>query len=578
MDSLRTLLPFLKPYRWHMLIVILSAFTVTASSLVTPWIIRDVVRLINESDETLVAGSIAGFVVFLAIAHLLRALTFYLRNYVAHIMAWNTVSDIQAAVYAHLQTLSLGFYTRRQTGELVSRVTSDTRDLEPVLAHSIPDLLVYATMITGICGLLFTINPLLTVLVLIPMPFLALAVRRFVKGEHEGFMKALSCLSLFHAKVQDNLSGIKEIQVFAQEWREGQHVRKLAKDATDIRLYALKMQALIPSSVELAAGVGMVLIVWVGSGLASAGTMPLEDLIAFILYVSLLYEPIRVLAYTNEGLQTSLAGARRIADLLTIESDVADPQDGIAPETVRGAVTFENIHFSYLNSVPVLRDISITVQPGQVMALVGPTGAGKSTLTSLVARFYDPQKGQIRIDGNDIRKLRLSSLRQNISMVLQDVFLFNGTVRDNIRFGKPDATDADIIEAATVASAHDFIAALPDGYDTQIGERGLKLSGGQKQRLAIARAVLKDAPILILDEATSSVDTQTEADIQEALARLMRGRTSIVIAHRLSTIKDADFIAVLDDGHITELGRHDDLMESSGLYRQLYEKQFKEAS
>jgi ATP-binding cassette subfamily B protein len=277
----------------------------------------------------------------------------------------------------------------------------------------------------------------------------------------------------------------------------------------------------------------------------------------------------------NEGFQSALAGARRVAEILELQPEVADPPSGAQPAQVQGQVALRNIEFSYLPEFPVLKDISIEIKPGQILALVGPTGAGKSTITSLVGRFYDPQRGCLLIDGIDARDMKLATLRRNMSMVLQDVFLFNGTVRDNIRFGKPDASDNEIIRAAQVARAHEFIMALPNGYDTEIGERGIKLSGGQKQRLAIARAVLKDAPILILDEATSSVDTQTEAEIQEALAELMRGRTSIVVAHRLSTIKNADMIAVISEGQIVERGQHEDLIERSGLYCQLYEKQLK---
>lgn len=577
MQSFRTLAPHFRPYRWHMLVVIISSLTVTAMSLVQPWIIRDLIRIVNAGGGQLNQSIIAYLVVALALSSGLRALGQYLKDYIAHVMAWRFVSDIQGAVYSHLQSLSLSFYANRQTGELMSRVTSDTRDIEPIIAHSIPDFIVYSLMIGGICVVLFTLNPLLTLLVVVPMPLLIYLVLRLVHGEHNGFMRALKQLGLFHAKVQDNLSGIKEIQIFAQERRESETVTRLAKNATAERLYALKMQALVPCTIELGAGLGTILIVWFGGGLALAGQMNIEDLVAFILYLGILYQPIRVLAYTNEGLQTGLAGAKRVAELLQLQPDVADPPDGIEPQTVRGEVTFERVRFHYLPQIPVLKDITVSVKPGQILALVGPTGAGKSTLASLVARFYDPADGRMLIDGVDVRGYRLSALRRHISMVSQDVFLFNGTVRDNIRFGRPDATDAQVEEAARLAHAEEFIRELPNGYDTEIGERGVKLSGGQKQRIAIARALLKDAPILILDEATSAVDTHTEALIQQALARLMKGRTAIVIAHRLSTVQRADIIAVLDKGRVIEMGQHDDLLQRDGLYRQLYEQQFKVA-
>jgi ATP-binding cassette subfamily B protein len=575
MNSLRPLLPYIKPYRWKMLLVVLSTLVMTGTTLVSPLIIREVIRDVQTPERL---ATIQWYALLLLGLYLLRAAGQFAKGYVAHIAAWNIVSDVQAAVYDHLQTLSLGFYTSRQTGELVSRVTNDTRDIEPILAHSIPDGIVYSVLIVGVYILLFTLNPMLTLLVMLPIPFLIWVVRRFVDREHQGFLRAAQCTGQFNAKVQDNLSGMREIQIFSQEPREGEQVRHLAKATTIERLNALKLQALIPGAVEVSAGIGTLIIIWLGGQFAMSGQMPVEDLIAFVLYLGLLYEPIRVLAYSNEGLQTSLAGARRIAEILAIKPEIADALNGAAPEKVEGAVKFEHIHFGYRNDTPILKDISLAVQPGQIMALVGPTGAGKTTLTSLVARFYDPQQGKVELDGVDIRDIRLSTLRQNISMVLQDVFLFSGTVRENIRFSKPNATDEEIVQAATIARAHDFIMELPHGYDTQIGERGLKLSGGQKQRLAIARAVLKDAPILILDEATSAVDTQTESEIQDALSELMKGRTSIVIAHRLSTVRNADVIAVIDDGEVRETGKHDELIAFSGMYRNLYETQFKHAS
>lgn len=577
MEVIRTLKPFFMPYKWHMLLVIASSIAVTLTNLVMPWVIRDLVRMISEDAGQLNTQVITNMGLILIVAMLLRSAGQFIKDYVAHIAGWNVVSDIQGALYEHLQSLSMRFYSSRHSGELMSRVISDTRELETVLAHTIPDAIVNFLMIIGISLVLFALNVQLTLLVLLPMPFLVIAVAHFANSEMHGFDRALKYQSDLHAKVGDNLAGIREIQIFTQEKTQGQHVSRLAKQTTNERLAALRNQALIPSAVEMASGIGIILIVLVGGQMALSGVLPIEDLVAFTLYMGLLYQPIRILAYMNEGVQMSLVGGKRVHEMFSIEPEVDDPDNGIIPEKVIGQLAFEEINFGYEDDSQILKNINATIQAGQMLALVGPTGAGKSTLTNLVARFYDPEGGKIMIDGIDVRQMKLSALRQNISMVLQDVFLFNGTILENIRFSKPDASDEEIYTAAKVASAHDFIMELSDGYNTRIGERGIKLSGGQKQRIAIARAVLKDAPILILDEATSSVDSQTEADIQEALERLMKGRTSIVIAHRLSTVHNADLIAVLQDGRIIERGNHSDLISHSGLYRQLYEQQFRMA-
>jgi len=297
-----------------------------------------------------------------------------------------------------------------------------------------------------------------------------------------------------------------------------------------------------------------------------------------MLYLSMFYQPVMLLARMNEQVQMAFAGAERVADYLRVEPDVKEAKNPVVLTGVKGRIDFENVSFRYTENVPVIENISFTIQPGESLALVGPTGVGKSTIASLIPRFYDPVSGRVLIDGVDLRDVELKSLRENISMVLQDTFLFNGTVLDNIRYGSPNATEEEVLEAAKIANAHEFILKLPQGYETHIGERGVKLSGGQKQRISIARAVLKNAPILILDEATSSVDVETESLIQEALQNLMRGRTTLVIAHRLSTIRHATAICVLDQGRIVQYGNHEQLIHEDGLYRRLYQRQFAHAT
>jgi ATP-binding cassette subfamily B protein/subfamily B ATP-binding cassette protein MsbA len=407
---------------------------------------------------------------------------------------------------------------------------------------------------------------------------LALFVVKFSERMHKAFIRAREHYGALGALLQDNLSGMKEIQVFSGEAREKRRVHSQAQRHTRDRLKANKLEALWTPGIEVIAGAGTVIVAWFGGRAALQGALPVEDLVAFVLYLGLFYQPLRLLARTSEGFQEARTGAWHVCDVLGVQPDVVDPPGGVDPGRVRGKVAFESVDFEYEPDLPVLKNVSFEMKSGQILALVGPTGAGKSTIVSLIPRFYDPTRGRVLIDGIDVSEMRLGSLRRNVSMVLQDTFLFAGTVKENLRFGNEGASDEKIVAAAKAANAHSFIEALPRGYDTRVGERGVKLSGGQKQRLSIARAVLKDAPILILDEATSSVDTQTEEEIQQALQELMQGRTTIVIAHRLSTVRHADLIAVLEGGSIVELGTHEHLMRCKGRYRKLYDRQFSTAA
>lgn len=567
MKPLFQLWPHLKPYRWQMVVVILSTLGVTATNLINPWLVRGVVQIIGDQGN---AEGLIGLTLGLIVVFAARALFRFLTAYVAHVMAWNLVGDLRVALYAHLQRLSPRFYADRQTGELLTRVIKDTQDIEPLIAHYIPDLIVNVLLLLGVAIILFSLNPVLALLTLIPMPLLVFSGIIF-GGRMSGWFKIASQrLGALSAVVQDNLAGIKEIQIFTQEQREHGRVHVLSKRTTDDRLIALKLQAILHPTIELLSAAGVVIVVWFGGQAVSGAELALEDLVAFILYLGIFYQPIVALAQMSEMLHTAIAGAERVSEVLNLAPDVADSPQNHDPGRIRGEIVFNDVCFDYQPGAPTLRHVSFTVQPGQTLALVGPTGAGKSTIASLIPRFYDPQSGIITIDGVDTRDIQLSALRRNISMVLQDVFLFNGTVRDNIRYSAPGASDEAVEQAAKAAHAHEFIAAMPEGYDTIIGERGVRLSGGQKQRLAIARAVLKDAPILILDEATSAVDTETEAEIQQALSELLQGRTAIVIAHRLSTIRSADLIAVMEEGCVVQMGRHDELIRSGGLYARLH--------
>jgi ATP-binding cassette subfamily B protein len=575
---LSKLLPYLRPYRWHMLLVMLCALGATAMMLAGPWLIRDLVRIIATESKgggwKEAVGPVSWLTLGLVGSFLLRAAFLFLMGYVAHIVAWSYVRDLTVALYEHLQRQSLGYYGDRQTGELLTRLSKDTADMEPFMAHDVPDIIVNVSMLVGISAILFSLDPALAALTLVPLPLLAFFVVRFSDRMHEAFTRARGHYGALSALLQDNLSGMKEIQVFSNEVRENRRVRSQAQRHTRDRLKANKLEALWTPGIEVIAGAGTVIVAWFGGRAALQGTLPVEDLVAFVLYLGLFYQPLRLLARTSEGFQEARTGAQHVCEVLDVQPDVVDPPGGLDCGRVRGTILFENVDFEYEPDLPVLNNVSFEIKPGQTLALVGPTGAGKSTIVSLIPRFYDPTRGHVLIDDIDISEMRLASVRRNVSMVLQDTFLFAGTVKENLRFGNEGASDEELVVAAKAANAHSFIEALSRGYDTRVGERGVRLSGGQKQRLSIARAILKDAPILILDEATSSVDTQTEEEIREALQELMQERTAIVIAHRLSTVRDADLIAVLEEGSIVELGTHEHLMRCKGLYRKLYDRQF----
>lgn len=571
MQSIRSLLPYLRPYRWYMLVVILSATGITAMNLVNPWLVRELIQLIRTDQPATAMERVIQLAVVLVVVFIVRSVCRYLYAYLAHIMAYRFVNDLRIALYAHLQHLSARFFSENQTGELLKRVIVDTRDIEPLFAHYIPDMTVNILLLIGVGGILISLHPVLALLTLLPVPLLLIGTQSLSKRMRTSMREASNRLGTLSGMVQDNLTGIKEIQLFTQEQREHVRIHDASEEATGKLLYGLKMDALFRSTVELLTAMGIVIVVLFGGQAALNGQMQVEDLVAFVLYLSIFYQPITVMAQMHEILHVALTAADHVTTVLDMQPDVAEAPDCIDPQRLRGEVVFKDVGFEYNQRVPTLHNVSFKVSPGQMLALAGPTGAGKTTIASLLPRFYDVSSGTITIDGIDVRTMSISGLRRNISMVLQDVFLFNGTILENIRYGDLTASDEDIIRASKAARAHEFITALPDGYNTHIGERGVKLSGGQKQRLAIARAVLKDAPILILDEATSAVDTETEAEIQAALNELMQGRTSIVIAHRLSTIRHADQILVLEAGRIVERGRHQELIFSNGRYQHLHE-------
>jgi len=486
------------------------------------------------------------------------------------------VSDARKFVYEHMQKLSLRFYEDKQTGQLMSRIVNDTDLFERMISHAFPDVIVNVITFAAITTVLASLNWRLTLYSMAPIPLVVVALIGFSKIVRPAFRRRQHEVGELNAVLNDSISGIREIKAFNRESEQLERVEMGIERYRVSLLTALRLMAIFQPFIDFSTSIGQLVVIFFGGQMALQGTLSVADLVAFFLYLEMFYQPVRALGMSWEQVQEALAGFDRVDELLKESPDVKEPINPIPlPKPIKGQLTLENVSFSYNDSETVLREITLDIPASHIVALVGPTGVGKSTLASLIPRFYDVKAGSIKLDGIDIREIDVEKLRKNISIVLQDVFLFHGTVRENLLFGNPQATDEEILEAAKISNAYEFIKQLPDGFNTLIGERGVKLSGGQRQRISIARAVLKNTPILILDEATSSVDTETELLIQQALDRLMQGRTTIIIAHRLSTIRNADKIVVLKGDSIIEQGTHQELIEKDGLYKRLYTVQEK---
>jgi ATP-binding cassette subfamily B protein/subfamily B ATP-binding cassette protein MsbA len=578
MRTVKLVLSYLSNYKKEMIWTLLSMIVLVGVQLLTPLIIKTMINTVTNQASVGAGASydvITQLALLALVIYVVRSGLRFVRSYAAHVAGWGVVADTRRHIYEHLQKLSLRFYSDKQTGQLMSRTVNDSDMFESLIAHAIPDVVVNTMMFVGVALVLVSMNWQLMLLSLLPIPLVIVSMRLYAKYVRPAMRARQQELALLNATLNDNLSGIREIKAFTREDVEAERVGKHINHYRDSLLKALRLMAAFDPFIEFTSSLGTIVVIYFGGRLALAGSLPVADLVAFFLYLDMFYSPVRALSGTWDSVQQALAGGDRVGELLSEPYEVHDKRGAIElKHRTQGALAFQHVNFRYERGDTVLEDIDLAIPANSVVALVGPTGVGKTTMASLIPRFYDVISGAITLDGNDIRDLTLKSLRQQISIVLQDVFLFHGTVRDNILFGRMDASEDEMIQAARVANAHEFIMRLPDGYDTLIGERGVKLSGGQKQRLAIARAVLKDAPILILDEATSSVDNETELLIQQALERLMVGRTTLIIAHRLSTIRNADKIVVLEGKRIVETGTHQELMaREGGLYRHLNEVQ-----
>ncbi len=572
-DIYRRLLGYLRPYWRQVLAAYVAMAAATLLNLVIPQVIKRAI------DQGLVAGATGALLaaggIILGLA-LLRGATAFLRRYFGEWLSHRTAYDLRNHFYESVQRLSFEFHDRTMTGDLMSRATSDISETETFVGTGLMELATTVLMMAGVVVAMLLENLPLAGLALIPMPVLVYATVRFggrVRPLFKGIQEQMGVLSTV---MQESLTGILVVKGFAREPHE------LAKFDCENDAWFDRRHTLIRiwgnnwSLFSFLIAVSVFLLLWFGGPRALNGEVTIGSLFALGSYVLMLNGPVQRLGFLVNQAATAAASAARIFEIIDTPSTIAEKADAIALGQVRGQVTFDRVSFAYRQGADILRDITFTAEPGQVIALLGPTGSGKSTIVNLIPRFYDVTEGRVLVDGVDVRDVTLSSLRRHTGLVLQDPFLFRTTIAENIAYGRPGATLDEIIAAAKAAHAHGFILDFPDGYETRVGERGVTLSGGQKQRVAIARALLYDPRILILDDSTSSVDTETEYLIQQALRRLMEGRTTFVIAQRLLTLKAADLILVLDQGEIVERGTHEELLRGDGLYRQIYDLQLRD--